>query len=229
MFTILPSLDVSTLEELDELVKNTCSHDRIRGYKVGFALGLTFGLPQIASRIQKWTSKPIIYDHQKAATDIPDTGKLFAKTLKNAGIQEAILFPQAGPQTMNAWIEALKEANLKVIVGGIMTHPGYLASEGGFLKDECMYQLYREAQERGCQNFVVPLTKPEVVQKIKSYLKNPEHLEVMSPGFGAQGGSPDALLGFGTKTIIVGRALIQAENKSLYIEKLASQLKEWEI
>ncbi len=62
------------------------------------------GLPAVIIAARKHTDKPIIYDHQKAGTDIPDTGRNFARVVKKAGVDTVIFFPQAGPETARAWI-----------------------------------------------------------------------------------------------------------------------------
>ena len=130
--SIIPACDV-TLDIYEEIIKETADVDGIGGYKIGFALGLSHGLPRVIEVARKYTDKPIIYDHQKAATDIPDTGKQFAWTCKNAGVDAVIFFPQAGPKTEEAWIECALQEGLGVIVGGLMTHPKYLFSEDGYI------------------------------------------------------------------------------------------------
>lgn len=100
--SVIPACDVETLEQFRELVKQTDDVDGIGGYKIGFGLGLRYSLPRIVEVARKYTNKPIIYDHQKAGTDIPDTGKDFAKLNKNSGIDAVIFFPQAGPETERA-------------------------------------------------------------------------------------------------------------------------------
>ena len=83
---VIPSLDVLDLDEAINLVRIVDSHSLVYGYKVGFSLGLNHGLPATVKAIRAISAKPIIYDHQKGGTDIPDTGTLFGKTMKAAGI-----------------------------------------------------------------------------------------------------------------------------------------------
>ena len=100
--SVIPACDVETLEQFEELVRQTANVEGIGGYKVGFELGLGFGLPAVVEAVRRHTDKPVIYDHQKAGTDIPDTGKGFARVVKRAGVDTIILFPQAGPETERA-------------------------------------------------------------------------------------------------------------------------------
>src|SRR3989344_1534313 len=112
--SIVPACNVS-LDLYERIVKETANLDSLGAYYVGFELGLMHGLPRVVELTRKYSSKPIIYDHQKAGTDIPDTGRNFAKTMKNAGVDAVIFFPQSGPETERAWIEAAMEQNLEGI------------------------------------------------------------------------------------------------------------------
>ncbi|MCK5233618.1 MAG: orotidine 5'-phosphate decarboxylase [Candidatus Aenigmarchaeota archaeon] len=212
--SIIIACDVS-VEKFEELVKETCNIDGIGGYKVGFQLGLSEGLPKIVALARKYTKKPIIYDHQKAGTDIPNTGKNFAEVCKNAGIDAVIFFPQAGPKTQEAWIESAKNAGLGVIVGGIMTHQAYLKKDGGYLDDDAVRKIYVNAAQQGVTDFVVPGNKPEVIKEIKALLEKEDISPIFyAPGFVAQGGRiSDAALAAGNKWhAIVGRGIYNAED-----------------
>ncbi len=220
IWKIIPALDVTDLQRIRQLVTAIDKHPLIYGYKVGFSLGLTFGLPQVAETIRAISDKPIIYDHQKAATDIPDTGKLFARVMQESGMNEVILFPQAGPATEEAWIQAVHEADLKVIVGGIMTHPKYRESEGGYLKDKAMVEMYRLAYGAGVRDFVVPLTKPQATGEIFDKAGLDDNCRFYSPGFGRQGGDPADFDFLRTHYLIIGRALLNADNPIKYLDQL---------
>lgn len=222
---IIPSLDVLDLQEAVKLVRNVDSHSLIYGYKVGFSLGLNHGLPATVRAIRAISSKPIIYDHQKGGTDIPDTGVLFAKTMKAAGITEAILFPQSGPKTLQAWIDALRAEGVKVIVGSIMTHEGYLASEGGFLTEDGVRSIFEIALRNDVKAFVVPLTKPALIKGFVSQFQFSDDVEFYSPGYGAQGGSPKEFSFIRTHYLIIGRALLNAPDPMAYLDTLAGEVK----
>ena len=213
--SIIPACDVE-LELYEKIVRETANIDGIGGYKVGFVLGLTYGLSKIVEVARKYTDKPIIYDHQKACTDIPDTGIKFAKTCKKAGIDTVILFPQTGPEAEKTWIKVCKNEGLGVIVGGLMSHPCYLRSEGGYIADEAVLEIYGTAADLGVTDFVVPGTKLNDITRIKSYLEKAGiYSAYYSPGFVAQGGSiKDAEKVFGNNDwhAIVGRGIYRAEN-----------------
>jgi len=186
--SIIPACDVS-LEVYQRILKDTSNLKQIGGYKLGFELGLEYGLPKIVELTKKYTPKILIYDHQKAGTDIPYTGDKFAKLIKKAGIDAIILFPQSGPETEKMWIESAFEQNLGVIVGGLMTHPKYIYSEGGFLHDESVIDMYLIAAELGVKDFVLPPTKLEKSLLIKNkILQKVDSPTIYTLGFGSQGG-----------------------------------------
>ena len=213
--SVIPACDVETIEQFEKLVEQTANVEGIGGYKIGFTLGLTYGLQTVVATARKHTDKPIIYDHQKAATDIPDTGKDFARTCKNAGIDTVILFPQAGPETERAWIYHALDKGLNVIVGGRMTHPAYSVSEGGFITDEGALEMYKIAARAGINNFVVPGNKPEVIKLVRETVETEGVAPIFyAPGFIAQGGKiEDAAKVAGDKFHgIVGRGIYQSKD-----------------
>lgn len=87
--SVIPALDIKDLHQLDRIVRETTAVEGIGGYKVGFSLALRFGLPQVVSCIRGESNLPIIYDHQKAGTDIPDTGDDFAAIM----VEQKLMLP----------------------------------------------------------------------------------------------------------------------------------------
>ncbi len=223
-YRIIPALDTADLEAALRLTCRVAGRASVYGFKLGFALGLGHGLPETVRRIREWTDKPLIYDHQKAATDIPDTGALFADVLKKAGIDEAILFPHTGPHVLAAWTRALQERQLKVIVGAVMTHPAYLVSEGGFIADEAAASIYRQAAVLGVSAFVVPLTKPALVAKLAEEVPFTKDQEFYSPGFGAQKGDPAQFPALARHYLIMGRSLFAAEDPAKKLAEVEEEL-----
>jgi orotidine-5'-phosphate decarboxylase len=224
-YRFVPALDLTDLHEVEKIVAAVGYHPSISGFKVGFSLGLTHGLPKVVETIRRHSDRPIIYDHQKAGTDIPATGTLFAHTMFDAGVDSAILFPQAGPETLAAWVEALFNRGLGVIVGGVMTHGAYLRSEGGYLCDDGVLDLYRRAREMGVKEFVLPLTKPAEARRMVEQA-GLQDAEIYSPGFGAQGGEVRAFPFVARHHLIVGRALLAADDPRRWLDETAATLAE---
>jgi orotidine-5'-phosphate decarboxylase len=223
--SVIPACDVEDLDSLKRLVEATASVEGIGAYKVGFGLGLRYGLPEVCKTIRKLTDLPIIYDHQKAATDVPHTGELFAKVCKDAGLDAVILFPQAGPETEKAWIDACDKEGLGVIVGGEMTHPAYKLSEGGWMDDKAIEKIYEVAKSKGIKDFVVPGNKPDRIAYYADMLKDIEPV-FYSPGLVAQGGKiTDAAKAAGDKWhAIVGRGIYNADDMMMAAKELTKNL-----
>lgn len=184
---IIVACDIKTIEELKNLVQATCSVRGVVGYKIGFILGLGYGLKNVVSTIKEITDTPIIYDHQKAGTDIPAMGTEFAAAMKRAGIDSAIIFPQAGPKTEEAFITALKQEDIEPMVHGEMTSQ-FLQSEGGFILDSAPEQIYEIAARLGVEHFIAPGNKPGSTRKYVNILSQFVKPKICIPGIGRQGG-----------------------------------------
>lgn len=225
--SIIPACDTS-LKTYEKILKETAEIEKIGAYKIGFMLALKHGLPKIVKLTRKYTDKPIIYDHQKAATDIPETGEKFSEICKNAGVDVIILFPLSGPETERAWINAAKKNGLGVIIGGIMTHPKYKESENGFIADKKILEIYKIAAKLKVKDFVVPGNKIDEAKNIKNFLyKMKIKATFYAPGFIAQGGKISDFERIFSKErvhFIIGRSLYEAGNikeKALeYVSKI---------
>ncbi len=186
---IIVACDVKTLDELKKIVEATSDIKGIVGYKPGFMLGLKHGLPDVIDVIRDYSDMPIIYDHQKAGTDIPESGIEFAAVMKSAGIESAIIFPQAGPATETAFITALIDAGIVPMVGGEMTHKQYLKKDGGYIDDSAPEEMYKNGAKAGAEFFIVPGNKPDSIRKYSETLKEIcPNLSFCMPGIGRQGG-----------------------------------------
>src|SRR3989338_8415769 len=125
-YGIIIACDVKSLKQLEILVESTSDIEGIVGYKIGFMLGLLHGLPHVVELVKEQADLPVIYDYQKAGSDIPEMGTEFAAVMREAEVDSAIVFPQAGPKTEEAFITALQEQGIVPMVGGEMTHEKYL-------------------------------------------------------------------------------------------------------
>jgi len=223
--SIIPSCDVPDLSKLKNLVKETCSVEGIGAYKIGLELCIPYGICQIIDTIRKQTDLPIIYDHQKAANDIPELGEKFARAVK--GVDAVILFPFTGPETEKAWIKACIKAKLGVIVGGDMTHKGFSEDEGGFISKKESLKIYEIAAKEKVNDYVVPGNKLEKIRLYKTFL---EALGIKptfySPGLITQGGDITQSAKYAGKNwhAIVGRALYNAKDAHKTAKELVKNL-----
>lgn len=158
------------------------------GVKIGFQVGLGMGLRQATEIVRETDdSVMVIYDHQKAGTDVPDTAENFAQTMDEAGVDGAILFPFTGEKVEENWIKALQDRSIGVIVGAEMTHPGIT----DYIQEDAFQRMFTKAVELGVTNFVVPGTKPDKVKQYREYFDvqlGIDNFDLYAPGFVAQGG-----------------------------------------
>ncbi|MCW1301300.1 MAG: orotidine 5'-phosphate decarboxylase / HUMPS family protein [Candidatus Nanoarchaeia archaeon] len=230
--SVIPACDVEDLKHFEQLVQQTCDVEGIGAYKVGAILTIRYGLPRLVEIVRKFTDLPVIYDHQKGMTDIHELGQPFARAVKEAGANAIIGFPQAGPATQEAWIKACKEMGLEVIIGGEMTHPQYKASEGGYIRDDALDEIYVRAAKLGIKDFVVPGNKADRVQHYRALLFPlvGEELTFYAPGFILQGGriSEVAKVAGGRWHAIVGRAIYGAPSMREAAKQMTRELRSWE-
>lgn len=225
---IILAADVKNLIDLQNLLKISNYFIEVVGIKIGFTLALKYGLNTVVNKIREFTDIPIIYDHQKAGTDIPAMGKIFAETCKDAGIQGVIIFPHAGPQTLEAFVSAIFLREMEPIVGLIMTHEKFLHSEGGFINDSSPNEICKIALDIGVRNFVLPGTKLNFTEKFANeQFATYAPLSIMMPGFGTQGGTiKDALKSteIHNRYCIIGSAIYRAENKQKAIKEFVDEI-----
>lgn len=210
--SVIPACDVATLEKLGQIAEATFGVARIGGFKVGLELAIPFGLKRVVEVIREKNPLPVIYDHQKGGTDIPGLGSKFAKAVKGSRASAVILFPFGGAATEREWIKACQDEGLVVLVGGHMTQPEFLESEGGFISDPGPVRIYEMAAKKGVTHFVVPGNKTDFVLKYRQLLETilgPGNFTLYAPGFIAQGGviSEAGKVAGGNWHAIVGSAI----------------------
>ncbi len=225
---IIVAADVSTIADLGQLAGISSQVPEVVAIKVGFSLALRYGLPSVVSSVNEVCTLPVIYDHQKAATDIPAMGKPFAKICHESGVQGVIFFPQAGPKTLEAFVSSAFDLGLVPIVGLAMTHEAYLQSEGGYIDDNAPELICKIAIANGVRNFVLPGTKPDITKNFsKNFLTPIQPAIIMMPGIGSQGGSIDHAFEAAKghyPFAIIGSAIYNAPDPQKALEKFATEM-----
>jgi orotidine-5'-phosphate decarboxylase len=212
---IIPACDVP-IGKISKVAEATTDIQNISALKIGGITALEYGLADVIETVKDYNDGiPIIFDYQKAGNDIPDMGQLFAETVYSAGADAVIIFPFAGIKTEKSWIRACQDAGLIVYVGGHMTHPGFLAKDGGFISDPSL--IYQIAAEMGVQRFVVPGNHPELVRKYRQLLTSGVpggKFRLVAPGFLTQGGniSETGLEAGPCWDAIIGRAITRHDS-----------------
>lgn len=226
---LILAADVETLDHLRALGELASDCREVTGIKVGVSLALRYGLGATVRALRDVCQLPAIYDHQKAGTDIPRTGELFAKACREAGVSALIIFPQAGPRTLEAFVAATLRVDLVPIVGLVMTHPAYLVSEGGYISDAAPAEMCRTAVDLGVRSFVLPGTKTDIVQRFAmGALKDVRDVEILMPGIGTQGGAIRSALAAAAPhagQAIIGSAIYESRTPKETLSQFAAQLR----
>ncbi|HSH58602.1 MAG TPA: orotidine 5'-phosphate decarboxylase / HUMPS family protein [Acidimicrobiales bacterium] len=224
--SLIPACDVD-LPRFKQIVHEIHDLPQVGAFKVGAALGLSVGLPAVVEAARAFTDKPLIYDHQKAGTDIPDTAAGFMRALRTAGLDAVILFPFTGPATQRTWTQAAVDEGLDVLVGAHMTHDGFLAADNGYIETSSTTRIYEMAAAAGVRHFVVPGNQPDVIKHVREVVSAETTDAVFyAPGFIAQRGqiSEAALVAGSRWHAIVGRAIYEAADIRSAVASLSHSL-----
>jgi len=219
--SIIVAPDVTKIDQFKKTVKATYDVEGIGGYKIGFGLTLPYRIEEIVKVARKYTKKPIINDHQKACTDVPHTGELFATIMDESKIDAAILFPRENDEvTQYMWTKSLQKKGVGVLVGAELTsRPATKETE----------QVYWNAVFQGVTNFVVPGNKPE---RVEFYRKKFEDFGIeaslFAPGFVDQGGEITKAGEVAGERFhaIVGRGIINPNKKKNILDVTVEEMHE---
>lgn len=205
---IIPSLDVD-IERAKEVLECICElRKEIAAIKIGSILCWEVGLKNAVSELKKICNFPIIFDAQKAGTDIPEIVRKQVEIAAKSGVDAFIAAPQgSGSATLAAFVEACFEHKITPIVVVEMTHPEC----NSFLSKDASDKILEKSIELGVVNFVAPANKPERLKIYKDIaLGKKKEIRILSPGIGPQGGGPDSAVKSGSDFIIIGRSIYQA-------------------
>ncbi|WP_297093090.1 orotidine-5'-phosphate decarboxylase [Thermococcus sp.] len=208
MRRLILALDVYDRERALEIAE--CTADYLWAVKVNWPLIIGSGL-KIITELKQVTGLPIIADLKLA--DIPNTNRLIAKKVFEAGADYVIAHGFVGRDS----VRAVMELGETIIVVE-MSHPG--AREFIQPATDRLIELANELEPFGV---IAPATRPGRVSYIRSNLK--PGIKILTPGVGAQGGKAREALKAGADYIIVGRSIYASENpresaRMLYEETL---------
>jgi len=227
---LIPALDIDDFTVVRRLVAATTNIPGLAGYKIGCAAALTVGLAGAVRALREETDLPLLYDHQKAGPDIPDTAGLFAALAAQAGVDGLIIFPLSGLRAIEKFTAELKARNVLPIVGGELPMREYRQRYGGFIVNDALKKILAAAVPAGVRHFILPANDPRRLSSHLAYLRSiTNQASLFLPGIGALGGTVKktfALVGEWPAYAIVGRAVIQAAKPAEAARRLAAEVLE---
>ncbi|HWQ65624.1 MAG TPA: orotidine-5'-phosphate decarboxylase [Methanospirillum sp.] len=168
------------------------------GIKIGYPLVLAEGLG-IARELSGY-GLPLIADFKVA--DIPNTNRLIAEQVFEAGFSGIICHGFPGPDSVIACVEAARSHGGECFVVAEMSHPG----GAEFFQNGIAERIARMVNETGADGIIAPATRPDRTEILREIIGS---RKILSPGVGAQGGDAKAIAGL-VDAIIVGRAIYEA-------------------
>lgn len=212
---VVPALDLLTVDDLRRVVEATSEVDGIVAYKLGLQAVLHVGLFDAVAAVRELTALPLIYDHQKAGADMPDSAAGFVSICAKADISGLILFPVAGPTAVREFVGHTLAAGLDAVVGGHIPVPDYTVAGGGYFVDDVLDRLLVDAVAVGARQVVFPANDPAGIRRRSAWLASQvDHPVVYLTGIGPLGGtiaeSFAAADGIGVRRAVVGRRICSA-------------------
>src|SRR5512145_1674911 len=198
MAELILALDVTGKTEARKIAKACAPH--IDAIKLGYPLILSCGL-SFAEDLGD-LDLPLIADFKVA--DIPNTNKLIAEQVFDAGFASIICHGFTGRDSVQACVDVAADFGGSCFVVAEMSHPGATA----FFHGGAAEKIADLAMECGADGIIAPATRPE---RVKALRKIVGKRKILSPGVGAQGGDATAVAQI-VDGIIVGRAIYEAED-----------------
>jgi len=207
MADLILALDVTEKKQALTIAHSCASH--IDAIKLGYPLILSCGL-DITGELET-LDLPLIADFKVA--DIPNTNRLIAEQVFDAGFSSVICHGFTGKDAVQACVDVAADYGGACFVVAEMSHPGATA----FFHGGTAEKIAALAMECGADGIIAPATRPERVKVLRRIIGN---RKILSPGVGAQGGDAAAVAKI-VDGIIVGRAIYEAEDPAAAAETFA--------
>src|SRR3989344_2705267 len=216
--SIIVSLDMP-LQKASKLVRELeRAEGKIAAYKVSYLQAMESGLRATAAELRLSTALPLIYDHQKGATDIPEIIEQQVKSAADSGIDSFIGVPQgAGRKSVESFVNACNKNKILPIVLIEMSHP----ESHSYLPSDSAWKIFQDAAKLGVEHIVAPGNKPERLKLIREWIKQSgKEIFISSPGIDTQGGSAKDAVSAGADYPIIGRQIANSADPAKEVEKI---------
>lgn len=208
MAELILALDVTGKRQAKRIVKSCAPH--LDAIKLGYPLILSCGL-EFAGELED-LDLPLIADFKVA--DIPNTNRLIAEQVFDAGFSSIICHGFTGGDAVHACVDVAADYGGACFVVAEMSHPGATA----FFHGGTAEKIAALAMECGADGIIAPATRPERVTALRKIVGS---RKILSPGVGAQGGDAAAVAKI-VDGIIVGRAIYGTEDPAAAAESFAA-------
>lgn len=203
---LIVALDVEDREEALHIA--SALSGEVDAIKVNYPLVLGAGLGIVTELA---ALAPVICDFKIA--DIPFTNGLIAAAVDRAGAQGLIVHGFVGEDSVRAVVDAFPR---EVFIVTEMSHPGAVG-----LTRETAMDMVDMGLRCGVAGFIAPGTRPHRIQAIRE--RAGDKL-ILSPGIGAQGGTPKEAVVAGADFLIVGRSIYQAEDPAAAARSIVERM-----
>ena len=207
MADLILALDATEKKQALKIVKAAAPH--LDAIKLGYPLVLSCGL-EIATEFEEF-DLPLIADFKVA--DIPNTNRLIAEQVFDAGFASIICHGFIGEDSIRACVDVAEDYGGACFVVAEMSHPGATM----FFHGGTAEKIAELAMECGADGIIAPATRPERTTALRKIVGK---RKILSPGVGAQGGDAAAVAKI-ADGIIVGRAIYEAEDPARAAEGFA--------
>ncbi len=157
--------------------------------------------------------------------DIGNTNMIAIKRLWQCGFDAVIANPIMGPENLKDLVKMSHDNGHGVITLVHMSHPGAKLGYGLGIKDprtgkmQKLHDLFLKwSYSSNVDGIVVGATVPNIISSTRKIIGN--RCDIYSPGVGTQGGDARKTLAAGSRYLIVGRTILNAQNKILEAKKL---------
>jgi orotidine-5'-phosphate decarboxylase len=205
MAELILALDATGKKQALKIAKACAPH--IDAIKLGYPLILSSGL-SFAEELGG-LDLPLIADFKVA--DIPNTNRLIAEQVFDAGFSSVICHGFIGKDAVQACVDVAADYGGACFVVAEMSHPGATA----FFHGGAAEKIAGLAVECGADGIIAPATRPVRVKALRKIIGS---RKILSPGVGAQGGDA-AVIAKIVDGIIIGRAIYEAEDPAAAAEQ----------
>ncbi|MGI0046392.1 MAG: orotidine 5'-phosphate decarboxylase [Nitrosotalea sp.] len=157
--------------------------------------------------------------------DIGNTNMIAIKRLWRCGFDAVIANPIMGPENLKDLVKTSHNNGRGVITLVHMSHPGAKLGYGLGVRDprtgkmQKLHDLFLKwSYSSNVDGIVVGATVPDIISSTSKIVRG--RCDIYSPGVGTQGGDARKALDAGSRYLIVGRTILNSQNKILEAKKL---------